>query len=117
VVGVVVIAVGVQQVWTGVTGHFRKQVDLTEAPPRTAKLVIRLGQVGFPAKGLALVLVGGLLGWAAISYDPGKARGLDGALRTVLAAPGGRVLLTLVAVGIAAFGAFCLARARYPERT
>jgi hypothetical protein len=35
----------------------------------------------------------------------------------VLAAPGGRVLLTLVALGIAAFGAFSLARAKYPERT
>jgi uncharacterized protein DUF1206 len=116
-VGVVVIAVGVQQVWSGLSGRFRKQVDLAGAPPRTAKVVTRLGQVGFPAKGIALVLVGGLLGWAAISYDPAKASGLDGALRTVLAAPGGRVLLTLVAVGIAAFGAFSLARARYPERT
>jgi hypothetical protein len=117
VVGVVVIAVGVQQVWSGLSGHFKKQVDLAEAPPRTARAVTRLGRVGFPAKGIALVLAGGLLGWAAITYDPGKARGLDGALHTVLAAPGGEVLLTLVAIGIAAFGAFSLARARYPERT
>ena len=117
VVGVVVVVVGVQQVWTGLSGHFRKQVDLASAPPRTATVITRLGQVGFPAKGVALVLVGGLLGWAALSYDPGKARGLDGALHTVLAAPGGRWLLTVVALGIAAFGAFCLARARYPERT
>jgi hypothetical protein len=114
---VVVIAVGVQQVWSGLSGHFKKQVDLAEAPPRTARAVTRLGRVGFPAKGIALVLAGGLLGWAAITYDPGKARGLDGALHTVLAAPGGEVLLTLVAIGIAAFGAFSLARARYPERT
>jgi hypothetical protein len=117
VVGLVVIAVGVQQVWSGVTGRFRKQVDLSSAPPRTAKVITRLGQVGFPAKGIALVLVGGLLGWAAITYDPAKARGLDGALHTLLAAPGGRLLLTLVALGIAAFGAFSLARAKYPERT
>jgi hypothetical protein len=117
VVGLVVIAVGVQQVWSGVTGRFRKQVDLSSAPPKTAKLITRLGQVGFPAKGVALVLVGGLLGWAAITYDPAKARGLDGALHTILAAPGGRLLLTLVALGIAAFGAFSLARAKYPERT
>jgi Domain of Unknown Function (DUF1206) len=116
-VGVVVIAVGVQQVWSGLSGHFRNQVDLAEAPPRTARVVIRLGQVGFPAKGIALVLVGGLLGWAAITFDAAKASGLDGALHTVLAAPGGQVLLTLVALGIAAFGAFSLARARYPERT
>jgi Domain of Unknown Function (DUF1206) len=117
VVGVVVVVVGIQQVWTGLSGHFRKQVDLASAPPRTATVITRLGQVGFPAKGVALVLVGGLLGWAALTYDPGKARGLDGALHTVLSAPGGRWLLTAVALGIAAFGAFCLARARYPERT
>ena len=73
--------------------------------------------MGFPAKGVALVLVGGLLGWAAITYDPGKARGTGRRAAHRAAAPGGAVLLTLVAVGIAAFGAFCLARARYPERT
>jgi hypothetical protein len=116
-VGVVVIAVGIQQVVSGVTGRFKKQVDLAAAPPRTAKTITRLGQVGFPAKGVALVLAGGLLGWAAITYDPKKASGLDGALHTVLAAPGGRILLTLVALGIAAFGAFSIARAKYPERT
>jgi hypothetical protein len=38
-------------------------------------------------------------------------------LRTIASAPFGAVLLTLVAVGILAFGAFLFARARYPERT
>jgi hypothetical protein len=52
-----------------------------------------------------------------VTFDPSKARGLDGALRAILDLPFGRILLTLVALGIAAFGAFCLVRARYPERT
>jgi hypothetical protein len=68
-------------------------------------------------KGVALALVGGLLGWAAVTFDPEKASGLDGAMHTLLDAPFGKVLLTLVALGIAAFGVFCLFRARYPERT
>jgi hypothetical protein len=38
-------------------------------------------------------------------------------MRTILDAPFGQFLLTLVAVGIAAFGAFLFVRARYPERT
>jgi hypothetical protein len=38
-------------------------------------------------------------------------------MRTIAQAPFGGVLLTLVALGLAAFGAFCFARARYPERT
>ena len=66
---------------------------------------------------MALAGVGGLLVWAAVTFDPAKAQGLDGALRGVLELPFGRTLLTLVAVGIAAFGAFCFVRARYPERT
>ena len=68
-------------------------------------------------KGVALVLVGAMVAWAAATFDPARATGLDGALRTILGAPFGKVLLTLVAIGIAAFGAYCLVRARYPERT
>jgi hypothetical protein len=115
--GLVLIGVGASQVYKGVTRKFLKQIDLAEAPPQRRNLITRLGQAGFPAKGVALALVGGLLGWAALTADPQKARGLDGALRTVLNAPFGGFLLTIVAVGIAAFGAFCFARARYPERT
>ena len=59
----------------------------------------------------------GLLVYAAITFDPSKARGLDGAMRTILDLPFGQILLTLVAVGIAAFGVYLFVRARYPERT
>jgi hypothetical protein len=117
IAALVLIGIGVHHVVKGVKKKFLKELDLDEAPPEATRLVTRLGQVGYPAKGVALALVGCLLGYAAITFDPSKARGLDGAMRTVLDAPFGAVLLTLVAVGIAAFGAFCFARARYPERT
>jgi Domain of Unknown Function (DUF1206) len=117
IAALVLIGVGAQHVYKGVKKTFLKQIDLTEAPPKAEKLITRLGQVGFPAKGVALALVGGLLGYAAITFDPAKASGLDGAMHTILAAPFGAWLLTLVALGIACFGAFVLARARYPERT
>ncbi|MBB3086595.1 DUF1206 domain-containing protein [Geodermatophilus sabuli] len=116
-VGLVVIGVGVYHVYKGVSRRFLKQLDLAQASAGTRRLVEKLGLIGFPAKGVALGLVGGLLVWAAVTYDPAKASGLDGALRTVLDAPFGQVLLTLVALGIAAFGAFCFVRARFPERT
>jgi len=115
--GLALIASGVYHVYKGVTKKFLKQIDLAEAPPKTTRLITRLGQAGFPAKGVALALVGALLGYAAITFDPSKARGLDGAMHTILDAPFGKWLLTLVALGIVAFGAFLLARARYPERT
>jgi hypothetical protein len=117
VAGLVMIGVGVYHVRKGVTKHFLKEIDTAQATAGQRRTIERLGQVGYPAKGVALALVGGLLGWAAITFDPAKASGLDGALRTLLAAPFGKVLLTLVAIGIAAFGVFCFFRARYPERT
>lgn len=115
--GLVVIGVGLYHVYKGVTKKFLKEIDLSEAPSSAVRLVTRLGQVGYPGKGVALGVVGGLLAWAAITFDPAKAGGLDGALHTILSAPFGQILLTLVAIGIAAFGAYLFVRARYPERT
>jgi Domain of Unknown Function (DUF1206) len=115
--GLVLIGVGGWHIRKGINKHFLKQIDTSDASPSAVRLVTRLGQVGFPGKGIALALVGGLLVYAAITFDPSKAQGLDGALHTILEAPFGQILLTLVAIGIAAFGAFCLVRARYPERT
>jgi hypothetical protein len=116
-VGLVLIGVGAQHVYEGLSKRFLKQIDLAEAPPSVTRWITRAGQAGFPAKGVALGVVGGMLGWAAITFDPSKARGLDGAMHVILSAPGGPALLTLVAAGIVAFAAFCFARARYPERT
>jgi hypothetical protein len=115
--GLVLVGVGVWHVTKGITRSFLKQIDTTRASASALRLVTRLGQVGFPGKGIALALVGGLLCYAALTFDPSKAKGLDGALRTVLELPFGPYLLTLVALGIAAFGAFVFVRARYPERT
>jgi len=116
-VGLALIGSGGYHVYKGVTKRFLKEIDTSDATPSAVRLVTRLGQVGFPGKGVALAGVGGLLVWAAVTFDPSKAQGLDGALRTILELPFGRILLTLVALGIAAFGAYLFVRARYPERT
>jgi hypothetical protein len=115
--GLVLVGVGIWHIRKGLNKHFMKQIDTSKASPQATRLVLRLGQVGFPGKGIALMGVGALLIWAAITYDPQKARGLDGAMHAILELPFGQILLTLVALGIAAFGAFCFVRARYPERT
>jgi hypothetical protein len=117
VAGLVMIGIGVHHVRKAVNKRFLKEIDISRASAGQRRAIERLGQVGYPAKGVALALVGGLLIWAAVTFDPKKASGLDGAMRTLLNAPFGKVLLTLVAIGIAAFGVFCLFRARYPERT
>jgi hypothetical protein len=115
--GLVLIGVGIYHVYKGVTKGFLEEIDTSDASPSALRLVTRLGQVGFPGKGVALAGVGVLLIWAAVTFDPSKASGLDGAMHAILDLPLGQILLTLVALGIAAFGAYLFVRARYPERT
>lgn len=78
--------------------------------------VVRLGQFGYAAKGVALAGVGALFVAAAVSYDPNKAGGLDNALRTLRGAPYGPVVLTVIALGIGAFGLYCFAWSRHAKK-
>ncbi|GAB3871622.1 DUF1206 domain-containing protein [Dactylosporangium cerinum] len=50
---------------------------------------------------------------AAVTNDPGKSRGLDAALHTLVAQPYGKFLLLAVALGVAAFGVYCFFQAKY----
>ena len=58
-------------------------------------------------------MTGGLVATAAWTYDPSKAGGLDGALKTLRDQPFGTVLLGLAGLGFVAFGLYGLAEARY----
>lgn len=108
----VVIGFAVASVVSGVLRSFMKDLDTTELPAGSQKWVRRIGMIGYIAKGVAIAIVGILLGVAALRRNPGKAGGLDGALRTLAAQPFGIVLLIAVAIGLAAFGIYCFAAAR-----
>lgn len=107
VVGLVIIGVGVRQIYKAVTKKFTE--DLTGG---VSQSTVTLGRIGYAAKGIAFIIVGGLFAWAAIDYDPEKAGGLDTALRTLKDQPFGPVLLTLMALGIACFGVYCFVWSR-----
>ena len=101
--------------WRGVTGRFLKQLKTGEMSPRVRTWTTRIGVVGH----LARAVVFGLIAWfffkAAADYDAKKARGLDGALRKLANETYGTWLLSIVAVGLFAYGVFCLIQARYRE--
>jgi hypothetical protein len=114
-IGVSIVAVGVALFLRGMTSTFTHHLGWQATSGDSGSVVVKLGQAGHVAKGVALGVVGGLFIWAAWTYDPQKAGGLDVALATVLDQPFGAWLLTLVALGIAAFGAYCFAWARHPR--
>jgi Domain of Unknown Function (DUF1206) len=114
VVGLVVVAIGVYQVRKGLRSDFLDEIDLSTVSPALCTLTHRASQAGFVLKGVAFVLVGAVVAGAAATFDPARATGLDGALRAVAAEPHGAWVLVVVAVGLAAFSVYCLARARHP---
>lgn len=111
-VGIAIIAVGVRQVHRGVTESFTHDLEAGATSGDSGSAVVILGRVGYVAKGVAIGVVGILFGWAAVSYDPSKAGGLDDALTTLRDQPFGPYLLTAVALGLGAFGLYCFAWAK-----
>lgn len=113
VAALVVIAVGGANVYRGFNKKFMRDIDTGSVPASARGPLTRMGQFGYGAKGVALAVVGLLLGYAALTFDPEKASGLDGAMRTIVQQPFGQGLLTAVALGFVAFGLFAFAQARY----
>lgn len=69
--------------------------------------------LGYIAKGVALVGVGMMFGWAALGADPEKATGLDGALQAMTALPAGGIALAVVGAGLILYGLYAVLRSRY----
>ena len=112
-IGVGVVALGVGLAWYGLTRHFERHLRTGSMTPSARHTLSMLGAVGYVAKAVAYVIAGILVVTAAVRYDPSVSRGLDAALRTLAQYGWGNGLLWAVAAGIAAFGLFAVAQARY----
>jgi hypothetical protein len=112
-VGLGVIAVGIGLAWRGLARKFEKRLDLAGASEGTRRGVETVGVVGTVARGVVSALIGALLITSAVQHTPQKAEGVDGTLRLIAQQPYGKVLLVVTALGLAAFGLFSFAEARY----
>jgi len=116
VVGLAIIGYGGSLVYRGWTEKFREHLDAQGQAGKDGSVYVLMGKIGYIAKGVAIAIVGGLFCYAAITHNAKKSGGLDQALQTVLEQPFGQVLLTAIAIGIAAYGVFCFARAKHLSR-
>jgi hypothetical protein len=107
-VGLGLIAIGGYHMYKGASKKFFKDLRVSGGTGITA-----VGVTGYVAKGLALAGIGVLVIMASLQSDPSKSTGLDAAIKTVGAAPFGKILLILAALGLAAFGAYSFVRSRY----
>ncbi len=108
IIALVILGVAVYHVYKGWKKKFLE--DLEEHPGTWA---VHAGRIGYIAKGVALGTVGVLFGYAALQDKAARANGLDGALHALRDLPFGKFLLLVIALGLAAYGIYSFARARY----
>jgi hypothetical protein len=104
--GLVGLGVAAWNVRKAVTRSFADDLDFSRVSAARKPWVCRLGTVGYLGRAAAFGLIGWFLIDAGRQHDPSESRSLDDALRELTTAPYGPLLLLLVALGLAAFGAF-----------
>ncbi len=112
-IGAALVAGGIAVAYSAWQKRFLRRLRFGSARPVTRAAVTRLGQVGGIARGAVFGIAGIFLVAAAASAQPGRAKGVDSALRTLAHTPFGPWLLAAVAAGLVLFGAYSCSEARY----
>lgn len=113
IAGAALIAGCLFQAYYGLSGGFTKQDKTEQMDHDQLKRFCLLGKVGFCGRAIVLGLIGYFLLQAAITYNPGSAVGVDGALAKLHHQTLGPWLVGLVGVGLLVFSAFSFFEARY----
>lgn len=109
-VGVAICLAAFDQLRLAVTASFLRFLQLTAD---RKKWVEPLGRIAYSARFIVFLIIGGFVIFAAYQAEPGEARGLGGALRTLQEQPFGPWLLGAVGLGLVAFALLRGVYARY----
>lgn len=113
ILGAVIAGYGVYRLYEASTARLDDRLALGRLSRDAKRWVIRIGRAGVAARGVVFGIIGWFLISAALEENPGQARGLGGALRTLQDQPYGPVLLAAVAIGLIAYGLYQMLEARY----
>ncbi len=111
--GLAILAFGGYSVYKGLSDKWRKSLEAEGSSGDIGTAITILARTGYASRGFAFGVIGGLFVWAGFTHDADKSGGLDQALLEIRDAPFGKVLLAAVAVGLACYGVFNVAKAWY----
>ncbi|HYD99153.1 MAG TPA: DUF1206 domain-containing protein [Alphaproteobacteria bacterium] len=109
-VGAAIAVGGAALIWNGWRGKYKRHLALPYEARAWAEPVCTFGLV---VRGIVFVMIGGFVGLAAWTTDPGEVRGLGGALDALRDQPYGPWLLGTVAFGLIAFALYSAIAALY----
>ena len=114
-IGVGVIVFGSYYLYRAFTAKFRRKLDLSELSSVAREWVIAICRFGLAARSIVFFLIGWFVIEAAYMAQASQVGGLNEALETLAAQPYGPFLLTVVALGLMAYGVYMVVQARYRQ--
>ncbi|MEM6754823.1 MAG: DUF1206 domain-containing protein [Cyanobacteria bacterium P01_C01_bin.38] len=112
-IGVGVIAFGSYYLYRAFTAKFRRKLNLSELSSTAREWVIAICRFGLAARSIVFFLIGWFVIEAAYMAQASQVGGLDEALETLASQPYGPWMLTVVALGLMAYGVYMVVQARY----
>lgn len=109
-IGIGFIAGGILTILKGTLRKYERYLKLDAKHGRAITVACVYGLV---ARGVLFMIVGGFFVYAAFTVSPEQAGSILDALNWIRGLPFGGALYTIVAVGLASFGAYNLVQARY----
>ncbi|MDG4647661.1 DUF1206 domain-containing protein [Roseibacterium sp. SDUM158017] len=99
-IGLGVIGAGIYYAYKGFAEKYKEDIVNTSATERLEPVL----KFGLIAEGVVVGIVGVLIAYAAFTLDPSEAGGVGAAFEQIRAAPFGRILLIVIALGLIGFG-------------
>jgi uncharacterized membrane protein YidH (DUF202 family) len=106
-------SVGAYQFYYGLSEKYRKHVQTADLHSKNETLLLNAGKVGYISRGIVWLIIAYLMFQAAIQDRPSKAGDTRKAFQFLEDSPFGSFLLSVVAIGLIAYGVFNFIRAKY----
>lgn len=113
IAGLIVIGGGAYQLYKAYSADFSEHFRWNDMSPTERTWTSWLGRTGLAARGIVQALVGLFMLQAALLFDASKVQGTGGALQSLAHPPFGLWTVGVVALGLAAYGVYMLAAAKY----
>ncbi|MCA1065158.1 DUF1206 domain-containing protein [Rossellomorea sp. AcN35-11] len=106
IVGLIIIGYALYEIHKSYTEKYTDKFKRHEMTEKEWELGRKTGKIGLYSRGTVFLLIGYFFIQTAITADPDKTKGLDGALSKIAQQPFGQWLLGIVAVGLFLYGVF-----------
>jgi hypothetical protein len=114
IVAAVMIGSGISQFYRALSGKYKKHVQNARYEnPNAAPLLIKVGKLGYIARGVVWLALGWFFAKAAYDASPNEAGDSGSIFHWLESGRYGSLIMSVLAIGLICYGVFMFVRARY----